>query len=279
MRAALLVLSILIAWTTVTGQNAFQELVDTERAFAKLAAEKGAKHAFLEYSAPDAYLFLPAKVNAREYWKNRGEMPGLLAWAPNFANVSASGTMGYTTGNWEYRPKGMEGDAAGFGQFATVWVRQPDGKFRFAFDIGIDHPKPANFSEATSGESGWKVQTNDPGLQSFKTAKSFMSDVSKKGNVNAYAHYVADDVRLLREGQFPIIGKKAALDYLKNVGSVIEFKSDGLVYGTGDMSYVVNEYTETKGSKSVRGNYLQIWQLRGGKWQIVLDVFKPVPDK
>ena len=38
--------------------------------------------------------------------------------------------------------------------------------------------------------------------------------------------------------------------------------------------------TQTKEDKSVeKGNYMQIWKFIDGRWQIVLDIFKPVPAK
>ena len=33
------------------------------------------------------------------------------------------------------------------------------------------------------------------------------------------------------------------------------------------------------GKQIEKGNFLQIWKLRGGKWQIVLDAFVPVPEQ
>src|SRR5688500_5719580 len=110
-------LALIVILSAATGAYAlsdFQKMVQTERSFARLAAEKGTKNAFLAFAAKDGVLFLPDKINAIEYWKGRPESTGLLVWAPNYADISANGLMGYTTGNWEFRPKGKESAAEGF---------------------------------------------------------------------------------------------------------------------------------------------------------------------
>ena len=263
--------------SSVLGQTHFRELVNTELAFAKLASEKGTKEAFLEYAAPDGVLFLPEKVNARDYWQKRSDPQSLLSWAPNFADVSNNGIMGYTTGNWEIRPKGRDDEPAAFGQFVTIWLRQSDGKFRFPVDIGIAHPRPERFSTDIAGSDENKIQTNIRDVDS--PSNPFFEMAAKQGSLSAYREYVADDVRMLREGKLPILGKKEVLKSLKAEKSDITFAKRSVFFATSDLGYIVNEYTEAKNGKTEKGNFLQIWKFHNGKWKIVLDIFKPVPAK
>src|SRR5687768_1658966 len=109
MRAVVLAVIIFTVPHWVPGQGALEKVIETERAFATQSAAKGTKHAFLEYLADDGLLFLPDRVNGKSYWNARGESQGFLSWAPNYADVSANGIVGYTTGNWEYREKGKDG--------------------------------------------------------------------------------------------------------------------------------------------------------------------------
>src|SRR5687767_14367681 len=104
------------------------EVVETERAFARAATERGMKDAFIEYAAPDGLLFRRTVVNAKELWRQTNPAPtGLLTWRPAFADVSRAGDLGYTTGPWEFRAKPSDEKAAGHGHFVTVWRRQADG--------------------------------------------------------------------------------------------------------------------------------------------------------
>src|SRR5213079_468364 len=82
-------------------QSDLQKLVDTEHAFAAMAAEKGIPPAFLAFMTSDALAFVPDQTTAKEYYGARKINASLLSWAPNYADVSANGLMGYTTGNWE----------------------------------------------------------------------------------------------------------------------------------------------------------------------------------
>ena len=134
--------AVLFAFVPLFAQSDLQKLVDAEHAFAKLAEEKGTKAAFLANLTDDALVFVPEKINAKEFWTARAASASLLSWAPNYADISANGIMGYTTGNWEFRPKGKGDTPTAFGDFITVWVRQPDGSYKWVIDIGVGHAKP-----------------------------------------------------------------------------------------------------------------------------------------
>jgi hypothetical protein len=119
-------------------------VVEAEHAFAQYSIDHGMKDAFINFAAPDGVLFRRGPVNAIETWKSRNPAPtGLLTWWPSYADVSAAGDMGWTTGPYEFREKPTDEKPADTGHFFTVWRRQPDGTFRFVVDLGIEHPAPA----------------------------------------------------------------------------------------------------------------------------------------
>src|SRR3982750_2287082 len=129
-------------------QTDLEKLVDTERAFARMAAEKGTRTAFLANMTDDALVFGPDKAYGKPVWSARADgTPGvpLLSWEPNYADISANGILGYTTGNCEFRPKGKDDSPSGFGEVGTVWLRQPDGRYKWVVDIGVGHPKPEKY--------------------------------------------------------------------------------------------------------------------------------------
>src|SRR5260221_7027640 len=113
---SLFILSTILS-AIVLGQSDLQKLVDTENAFARTAAEKGTRTAFLSFLADDSIVFNPQRSNGKEVWTARKESPALLSWYPIFADISGNGLIGYTTGPWEYRPKGKEDTPAAFGHY------------------------------------------------------------------------------------------------------------------------------------------------------------------
>ena len=130
--------------TTVTAASAaLDSLVAAERAFAARSVEKGMRDAFLEFLAADGVIFRPLATNGRAVWEARGPIPATLVWEPAFAEVSAAGDLGFTTGPWELRPNDAQ-RPTGYGHFVSIWQRQSDGTWRVAVDIGVSHAKPAH---------------------------------------------------------------------------------------------------------------------------------------
>jgi ketosteroid isomerase-like protein len=262
-----------------TQSAAVAQVVETEKAFAALAAEKGTKHAFLSNLADDGLVFLPDKMNGKAYWNGRGESGGLLSWHPNFADVSANGLLGYTTGNWEYRPKGKADQPVGFGEFVTIWQRFPDGRYRFVVDIGVEHEKPAAYSTATQ----YPTAPGEPNTKNYSAADSanhFFEMAAKIGLPRAYARFSDDDVRMFREGQLPIVGKGDAVSMAKKQKGRVQFAKRTMFLGSDNLAYVVSTYTlERKEKPPETGNFVQIWKLIDDRWKLVLDIFKPVPAK
>src|SRR5262245_6609682 len=106
--------------------NPAQVVVDSERAFSRLAGEKGIRTAFLTFLAEDSIVFQDKPMPGREVYEKRPEGQGVLFWLPVVADISAAGDLGYSTGPWEYSPKPGEKPVA-FGEFSSIWKKQADG--------------------------------------------------------------------------------------------------------------------------------------------------------
>ena len=279
MGKSLIVLLVLFAAISVSAQSALQKLVATENAFAAMAAEKGTKAAFLANMASDAVVFVPDRANAREFWTARSESRSLLSWAPNYADVSSNGLIGYTTGNWEFRAKGKDDAPSAFGDFITVWQRIPSGEYKFVVDIGVGHDKPAAYSTELAPPS-YPPLANEKNSSAADTANSFFETAAKMSLVKAYETFAAPDVRSYREGAQPMLGKKKLISYIKNADARTTMTKRTVFFGSADIAYVLNTYSQTRKDNDVeKGNFMQIWKLINGRWQIVLDIFKPVPAK
>jgi ketosteroid isomerase-like protein len=260
----------------VRAQDDLKKLVDTEKAFAELAAQKGTKHAFLANMSDDAVIFTPDRTLAKPYWTARPDSASLLSWAPNFAAISSSGLVGYTTGNWEFRPNGKDDAPTAFGDFITVWQRQPDGNFRFVIDIGISHDKPAVYSTEWTTFAEASKETNENKSSAADSANRFYETAASNGMLSAYKQFAAEDIRLYREGELPALGKSKISVLVKKETGRIAFAKRSTFFGSNDLAFINNTYTFTRpDGKATNGNFLQVWRLRHGRWQIVLDIFKP----
>lgn len=259
-----------------------KRLVATEMSFARTAALRGTKAAFLTFLDDNGVVFNPTEVNGKLSWKRRPESPALLSWHPAWADLSSDGSLGYTTGGWEYRPKGKTDKPAAFGEYLTIWKRQPAGLYRAVLDIGIEHPT------STYSTAPWKSPA-DAGAGTKgrgEVDKDTLQDIfSNRSVANGYFNYLADDVVLLRDGRMPFHGRKEAFLGLESMekefpnSSFLRFNSNvSAVYG--NMMYFWGVYSLTHKDESVsRWNFVQIWKYRDAKWQIVADLFTAIPDE
>ena len=74
--------------------------------------------------------------------------------------MARAGDLGYTTGPWEFKADIHDAKSVAWGHFLTVWKRQPDGSWKFAIDLGISNPQPAQ------AEAPWQL------AQGYKTPKA-----------------------------------------------------------------------------------------------------------
>lgn len=119
-------------------------LIAAEMAFARLAQEKGQWTAFRETVAPNAMMFVPLRVNAVEWLKDRADPPKAVAWQAQRVWMSCDGSAGATHGAWQ----GPDGST---GYFTTVWLRQPDGKYKWVLDHGAPSATPPKAPEMIDG--------------------------------------------------------------------------------------------------------------------------------
>ena len=261
-----------------TTKEGLEKLVNTEKSFAKTAAEKNTKEAFLTFLADDGVLFNPTVMNGKEFWAKRPTPIALLAWTPEFADISSNGVLGYTTGPWEFRPKGKDDAPAAYGHYVTLWQRQSDGNFKIALDFGISHDK-VNLVENWTAPNDTGKELNENKFSAADASTQFFETAEKEDINKAYKMFAAEDIRLYRDGKIPFLGRKNALEAIKKNKSTIKFAKRSVFVSAADLAYINNTYTlfDKDGNESEKGNFLQIWKLRNKKWQIVLDLFKPLP--
>jgi len=270
----------LFAGITLT-QNDAEKVFNTEKAFEKMVAEKGIRDGFIEFMAPTGIIFRPEAVNARESFASRPASPASLTWNPIWIDVSSNGAIAYSIGNSVFRPKGRDDPNMIFGHYLSIWNRQANGEYRAALDTGINHEKPASTPTEWRSPADTGLEKNERRISAADSSTGFYEMAEKTGSVKAYKSYLADDAILMRDGRQPLIGKKAAIDYLSEQKPRVLFAKRKAFIEAADMAYVYNLYTlvDPMGAEIERGNFVQVWKLRKGKWLIAADVWVVIPKK
>jgi ketosteroid isomerase-like protein len=273
--------------------RALAPVVEAEHAFAQYSIDHGMKDAFLRFAAPDGVIVgRGGPVNAIETWAQRNPAPaGLLTWWPVYADVSRAGDMGWTTGPFEFREKPTDAKPADTGHFFTVWRRQPDGSWKFALDLGVQHPAP-DAPETALRYPTWLSRSAPPAgdfsdagaaRKSLLEAESVLAaDSSSKGARAALLARADETLRMYRQGAFPVVGREAVARTLKVDSELVDWKPlDGDVAASGDLGYAYGTYevraNASGAGASERGNYARVWRRRGGEWRVVFQVANPVP--
>lgn len=125
-----------------------ETLKQLEGEFMKMAAEKGSQ-GFMSYYADNAVELpngVPVIVGKAEIAKGMGFLDikdNRLEWAPVGADISASGELGYTYGNYQFHSKDKEGKPhVEYGKYTSVWKLQKDGSWKVVLDMGNASPQP-----------------------------------------------------------------------------------------------------------------------------------------
>jgi len=289
--AVLSVVSLTAAGPSQSGSRSLQSLVDSEKSFSSLSAEKGIREAFLAYLADDAVVFRPKPVPGRGVYQAAPEdSPLLLTWEPAFAEVSAAGDLGYTTGPYEARDRSNPDQPARHGHYISVWERQGNRQWKVVFDGGIRHAEPGPDPQGVATRpdkvrmwKGGKVDRSQARQILMDLERDFASRALEAGIVEAYLAYADIDIRVYRDNALPVAGKAAWLKVLSMAspdctwnpldGAASSLADLGYIYGLGNAAGL-----EAGNAAPESSSYLRIWRrTSGGQWRIVLDLAVPIP--
>jgi len=118
-------------------------VVAAELAFARLAQERGQWAAFRQTALRDAEMFVPQRVRAQEWLNGRAEPATAVKWQPHKVAISCDGTAAMATGAAQW-PDGSHSF------FTTIWLRQPNGEWKWLLDHGGSVAAPIAAPEAVS---------------------------------------------------------------------------------------------------------------------------------
>ena len=266
------------------------DLVNTERAFAKLAVERGVRESFIAYFADDGIGFAPHPHKVKERFSNgpapAARPPLTLNWAPVYGDIAQAGDLGWNTGPTLIEDASPEKKPARHGMFFSVWKKQGDGSWRVALDLGADTPAavaPLNAPFKTSYRASSKgpmanVNVEDEVAGLLKVEREFLAAAKAGGLGQAYQSRLSDDARIHRPDVMPVVGKNVLRDWLARQTMTLSgepIMAD--VSRSGDLGYAYGSY-ELGGAQPQKGYFARVWKRdANGQWRIVMDTVSLLP--
>jgi ketosteroid isomerase-like protein len=263
--------------------EALDSLVAAERAFATRSVEQGTREAFLAYLAEDGVIFSPLATNGRQAWESRAPLTATLVWEPVFAEVSAAGDLGYTTGPWELRPNDPQ-RPTGYGHYVSVWQKQSDGAWRVAVDIGIAHAQPARglgHVDFTPGPLHAAPRRTAHPVDLAALDLAWTRDARAKGSAAAFARRAAPDVRFYRDLVAPVRGVRGGREMLLAIPGVTLWNPQQQKLARSEdlgCTYGIVERRRLGGVPPDSSVYLHVWRRgTGGGWKVALALESELP--
>lgn len=283
-----LLASLLSATTFASGEPltpAQRELVEAERAFVRLAAERGFRDSFFEFFAEEGIGFNPHPMRMKANLANQPSAPGPwgVVWAPVYGDIAAAGDLGWNTGPLVIEGRGDKPD--GHGLFFSVWKRQPDGSWRVVLDVGsltpsrvvtLDAPFQSTHRAATVPAANVDVAAEIAALLAIE--REFLAIAESESLGRAYGGRLADEARVHRPAAMPIVGRDALAEWANAQDSKVRGEPLAAdVSISGDLGYAYGSF-ESEGSAGGAGYYARVWKKSaGGDWRIVFDTISPLP--
>jgi ketosteroid isomerase-like protein len=278
---ALIVIGFIVATSSISGADRsgeLRDLVNSEREFAQRAKADGMQAAFLNTLSDNAVVFRPLPVNGKLWYLERGETVAQLIWEPEFADVSASGDLGYTTGPWKFLPEGEGSEQIYFGHYLSIWRKTCDGGWMVEVDIGISHDGPFEAAELVTATKVGNKFDRDQAWKQLAELEAGIGESSGDELRELYLAHCDENIRFYRDGNVPVLGVGAASEQLADMPGEIKVNTlEVVVASSGDLGYAYGTQDVSSGSGSPKTEaYLRIWRNSGnGEWRIVTDFALP----
>lgn len=292
MRAIAFAVVLLVAGPALAQPADPAPVVAAERAFAADAPGLGLTASFNKWSVPDAVMIAGGDVQTvRDAFPPDIPRPAdeiLLEWWPNFAGIARSGDMGFTTG-------GVAVNGRRTGHYFTVWMRQPDGSWRWVYDGGsgasaADVPGPETEpvilphgpEMATADRPGDPVaiiRSSEKAMNAVRIREAALAEAAAVDQSRAHLAALADNGRLYVAPLAPAIGREAFAEALSAWPATFRFgpTEGGGASQYGDLAWTYGTAAWTADGQDRRGHYVRLWQWQDGGWKIVLAQLIPAP--
>ena len=293
MRAIAFATAVLLAADPALAQSAdAAPIVAAERAFAADAPVLGLTASFNKWAVPDAVMIGGGQVQTvRDVFPPDVPRPAdeaLLEWWPNFAGISRSGDLGFTTG-------GVAINGQRTGHYFTIWKKQPDGSWRWVYDGGsgasaADVPGPDSepvilpvgpqlLQVVTSMDGPPPPMAPDRAMTRVREQEVALARAAATDQKAAHLAAMADNGRLYVAPRPPAIGRDAFSEALDAWPATFRFgpTEGGGQSQYGDLVWTYGPAAWTRDGQARTGHYVRLWQRQEEGFRIVLAQLIPAP--
>ncbi len=252
--------------------EAAPSIAAAESEFAAHSVREGMRAAFLAHFTDDGALVREGWTNAIAFLGPRPDPAILLDWRAQYTETAASGELGLSTGPWKLISKEKPATPASYGQFVSVWRREPGKPWKVAVDVGISHAEPSLWDrplEAVNLRGG--PARAAPAIEAAEAR--FSADARASGPRSAYSRNASEGLRFYRGGFAPLIGKAPALASPAMGDERLAWTIERTeIARSGDFGYARGSYAAMSAPGKTLGHFLRVWHTEGGEWRIALDV-------
>jgi len=252
-----------------------------ELAFARQAEAQGIRTAFLAWLKPNARVFTPRMMSAKDQYGPAPGDPGQLAWFPEAMGMAASGDLAWSLGPWTYAAR-KGGPVLVHGHFLSIWRRQAESDWKVEADIGVPHGAP---KEPVTGfvvpgpgittRSGAVTKAPEAEADLAKLEAELSAAWGLRGGL-VLEPLLAKEGRLLRPGALPLRAPAELRQALAADRPGTTWKPALLqVSASGDLAWACGETGPD--DRGVTASFLRIWVVEAGTWKVLFDVRLPHP--
>jgi hypothetical protein len=238
-------------------------VIAAERDFAADARRIGWVEASEAHAAPDAFVLQPGPTPAVRFFTNidganRGDVS--LNWDPALAVASSSGELGFTTGPFN-------GDDTAFGQYLTVWKRQPDGSWKWIYDGGTDSTTPVTVRFDGEVEVIEPAEEGTDAGEDILEVEAALATAAAIDAGGALAAVMAARGRISRNNVPIGIGPDGARAVYADGPAALTYTPPIKSEVTPDLVFTLGVVRWAGGA----GYYCRIWVLQDDGWRIAFD--------
>lgn len=247
------------------------EIEKAERAFAADGLALGVRDSFLKHMADDAIVFRPGPVGAKALYETRpSSLTPRLEWWPQKVVIARSGDLGLSVGPWA-----IDGKRGGY--YATIWRREPDGRWKWIYDGGAEAPASKAPGPATPAIQGPTATLGSPSpdaaLVAVRKAEDRLAKAAIDDAPKAYRAALASDAWLTgpagTEDLPPSdlagrIGERPRRMAIKMDGGGSSAAGD-FVWTYGTAHWVGHSDTP------IDTHYMRVWQRRAEGWRLIFE--------
>lgn len=248
-------------------------LAAAESAFAAQSVREDMRTAFLAHFADDGVFVRGGWTPARPWLSARPAPPVVLDWRPVHTEVAGSGEMGLSTGPWKLVGRGKPEASAAYGQFVSIWRREPGQPWKVAVDLGMGNPHPT-FWEQPLQALPPIVPGRLPSGDVQEAERQFARLAATTGMASSYQALGSPRLRLYRDEHAPAVGKPLATA-LAGEATYAWTVEDAQTARSGDFAYARGHYAALAPGAPILGHFLRVWRAEGGEWRVVMDVVQP----